>query len=235
MQYLGGKSRIAKPLSLYLESRRDGRIYYEPFLGAAHVLLEMQGERIGSDVNHDLILMWQAVQSGWMPPESVSEIEYQALKACCPCALRAYVGFQGSFGGKWFAGYAQNGRGDNYIHQGHRSLRYAFPRLQGVKLITAPYNAIDGLQGFLIYCDPPYESTTQYNAAPSFDHGHFWQWVRNMSLRNVVLVSSYQAPSDFSSVWSIETHTEMRTNNGRALRVEKLFEYDGQREYQTVT
>ena len=48
MIYLGGKSRIAKPLAAYLESRRQpDQAYLEPFLGGATVLMEISGNRFG--------------------------------------------------------------------------------------------------------------------------------------------------------------------------------------------
>jgi len=94
MRYLGGKSRIAKPLAEFLTHVRGDRPYLEPFMGAGHVLFEMNGERIGSDANLALMRMWQAIQAGWMPPECISEQEYINLKTCCPCALQAYAAFQ---------------------------------------------------------------------------------------------------------------------------------------------
>ena len=51
MQYIGGKSRIATKLALYLESVRNGRTFVEPFVGAANITAAMSGHRIASDLD----------------------------------------------------------------------------------------------------------------------------------------------------------------------------------------
>lgn len=79
----------------------------------------------------------------------------------------------------------------------------------------------------LIYCDPPYASTTGYKGTGKFNHEQFWQWVREMSKENHVYVSEYVAPDDFKVVWQTQTTTDMRTKNGSSPRVEKLFKYKG--------
>lgn len=80
MQYLGGKSKIRKELSKFLESvRSSDQTYFEPFVGGGWVLQEMAGKRIASDGNKALIAMYQALQDGWIPPDFVSEDEYKQV------------------------------------------------------------------------------------------------------------------------------------------------------------
>ena len=57
--------------------------------------------------------MWKALQSGWEPPDIVTEAEYQYIKDHKDedPALAGFVGFGCTFGAKWFAGYARDKRG----------------------------------------------------------------------------------------------------------------------------
>ena len=58
-------------------------MYFEPFVGGGWVLQEMSGDRIASDGNKALIAMYQALQDGWIPPDFVSEDEYNQVKLDC--------------------------------------------------------------------------------------------------------------------------------------------------------
>lgn len=225
MQYLGGKSRIAKYLVPFLESERKGKVYLEPFMGAGHIIIQMAGKRVGSDCHPDLMEMWCAVQLGWLPPESVKEEEYKQLKRQqTPSPLRGYVGFQGSWGGKWFGGYARNQSNHNYVKAGLTSLRYARSKLQDVTLLCCDYREWSHVEDWLIYCDPPYEGFTSYTGVASFDHSRFWKWVCHMGKSNKIFVSSYQAPDNFRCVLEIPTTTNLQVaGGGKSPRIECLF------------
>ena len=111
MRYVGGKVRISKWIKDQLEplaSRHQK--YLEPFMGGGAVLSKMaplfpKGCVFAGDAHEDLILMWKALQQGWIPPEQVSREEYDELRTSSPSALRGFVGFGSSFSGKWFGGY----------------------------------------------------------------------------------------------------------------------------------
>jgi site-specific DNA-adenine methylase len=50
----------------------------------------------------------------------------------------------------------------------------------------------------VIYCDPPYEDTKQYQVGKDFDYQDFWQWFRECPYP--VYVSSYKAPDDIETM-----------------------------------
>lgn len=75
----------------------------------------------------------------------------------------------------------------------------------------------------MIYCDPPYEGTTKY-ATGGFNYKTFWNWVRELSLSNYVLVSEYNAPDDFTSIWEKSVTTSLKVDKHED-RTEKLFTY----------
>lgn len=235
MQYFGGKFRIRKQLGTFLRERLNGRLYIEPFCGSCWVAAEVRPERaILSDACLDLILMWQALQKGWVPPSEVSEDEYKACRQMEPSALRGFVGFGCSFAGKWFWGYARGKTsplmvrnslfkklgaldGRNYAQNASSSL------LNKLNFLCADYRSLSP-KNALVYCDPPYAGTTGYTATKTFEWASFWEQIRQWSRDNEVYVSEYTAPPDFKPCLEIATNTEIRGKAGtRIPRVERLF------------
>src|SRR3954463_779951 len=115
MQYMGGKERVSTDIAEVLAHfGQSCDRYVEPFTGGGSVLYRvapMYDDVLAADIHTDLILMWKAVQNGWVPPAAISREEYTAIKSESPSALRGFVGFGCSFGGKWFGGYASDGKG----------------------------------------------------------------------------------------------------------------------------
>lgn len=74
----------------------------------------------------------------------------------------------------------------------------------------------------LIYCDPPYFGTKQYGVSKDFNHLEFWQWVREQSKNNIVLVSEETAPEDFTSIWEREVQRSIKSDE-KWSKTEKLW------------
>jgi DNA adenine methylase len=218
MRYLGGKARIGKQIAEVIQQFNPVH-YHEPMAGMYSVGKYIQCQkRTAGDINLDLILLLQAIQQGWIPPD-VSEAQYIALRSDISSPLRGFAGFGCSFYGKFFGGYARDKQGSNYAAISRRSLMKLAPMIQGVEFRWEKYqyNGAD-----VIYCDPPYLGTTNYSCG-GFDHDQFWEWVRATSLGAVVLVSEYEAPPDFTVIWEKSVTTSMRGKEGNFRRVEKLF------------
>ena len=64
MKYLGGKYKIRKQVSAYLESVRGGMDYVEPFVGSANIISEMSGNRTAYDNSEHMITLWNALKQG---------------------------------------------------------------------------------------------------------------------------------------------------------------------------
>ena len=221
MQYMGSKNRISKQIGEYLTSVRDDRVFVEPFCGSCSITAIMGGQRIACDLNPDLILLWKAVQDGWLPPETVTEDEYKKLKHKPSSALRGFAGFACSFGGKWFGGYARKKEEYNFARAARNSIIAIAPKLKDVLFQCADYTNIRPT-GSLVYCDPPYENTTSYAGSGKFDSTKFWDTMRRWSADNLVLVSSYEGPKDFVSVWEKEAPTTLAGGLNGAQRVRKI-------------
>jgi DNA adenine methylase len=232
MQYLGGKFRIKDKIASIINGL-EGDMYVEPFCGACWVGAEVNKPvRIFSDVNKYLIAMWQEVQKGWSPPWKVTEEEYNDIRddyrangSRYPDYLKGFVGFAGSYGGKFWGGYARDPNSNrNYIANASASLVKLIPRLETAKFIHQSYSQVFGnlmklSQKVVVYCDPPYEGTTKYYGVADFDHVGFWHNVKVVSSKHYVLVSSYDGP--FTSIAEFETRLDM--NGLRETRVERLY------------
>lgn len=232
MKYLGGKYRTAGDISSYINAIiKPKQSYWEPFVGAAWVLVKIRcgGRKYASDINPYLIEMWKAAVNGWIPPETITEDDYNKIKDNIdeyPPSLVSFVGFATSFGGKWFGGYARNANPSrNYAREGSRSILRKVKYLSGVRFFTADFLTEPPPEPkMLIYCDPPYAGTTDYGNTPSFDTGVFWNRVRELeSLGHNVVVSEYKAPHDFKKVLEIGTKTDLHTTEGKDSRLERLF------------
>lgn len=236
MRYIGGKSRLARSIAQVILSREASREYYvEPFVGGGSVLAHMAPEFTRTealDLSPDLIMMWQSLMSGWEPPLLVSEAEYAALKNKEPSPERGLIGFGGSFGGKWFGGYARGGfqaNGEPRNHQAESARAVLKIRdaivASDVRFRNADYRQAGVQAGSVVYCDPPYSGTEEYQAVERFDSQEFWLTMRRWSDAGAnVYVSEYAAPEGWQCVWE-QTHRQSLTQpkQGREARVERLW------------
>lgn len=222
MRYLGGKSRIRRPVSSFLTGVRGGRPYLEPFVGGAWILAEMRGVRTASDANEALITLYRAVQRGWVAPDGITEETYKNHVRDPKDPLTAFLGFGCSWGSKWFGGWA---RGGDHVGAVRRSLTQLRPRIRDVRFTVGSYLEHRPV-GHLVYCDPPYAGTTGYDGVAPFDHEEFWDVMRVWSRKNVVVVSEYAAPPDFEVVREMSSRMGLGTGAGgaeKAVRREYLF------------
>lgn len=229
MQYLGGKSKTRKQISAFLESvRKPDQTYFEPFVGGAWVLQEMSGRRIASDGNKALVAMYRALQEGWVPPVFVSEEEYQRVRKANDSnnPMTIFCGIGCSFAGKLWGGYARSEGKTCYAQTSHNSLMKQLPKIKDVQFIDGLFHEHKP-EGMLVYCDPPYQGTTQYGAFSGFDHNLFWNTMREWSKNNTVVISEYTAPEDFVCVAEYSSQMGMTTGHERPKRTERLFMYNG--------
>jgi len=233
---MGSKARIAKYiLPIILKDRKEGQWYVEPFCGGCNSLDKVTGNRVGCDSNEYLIALFDALGKGWLPPDVVSEEEYIRVKNSKDedKALTGFVGFAFSFGGKWFGGYRRDIAGtsddmdlkiENEATQSRRSysdICKQADNLNGVKFLHKSYSDLKLNKPCIIYCDPPYAGSTGYK--DKFNHVEFWEWCRRMKKEgHTIFISEYNAPEDFTCVWSGEQMTTVSQGKGKKA-IEKLF------------
>jgi len=214
--------------------------WIKPFVGGANMMAAVPSiffkNRIGYDINYFVIKMFQALQNGWVPPDNISEEEYDNAKhwskeyytTSIPISL-ALIGFVGigcSYSGKWFGGYARGknnyGLDRNYCLESKKNILRQKPKLINVDFIYDSYNNIKFPLKSIIYCDPPYASTTNY--AKGIDHKEFWTWCnKQVNEGHRIYVSEYEAPEDWTCIWSKTVNNSLTKNTGSKKGIERLF------------
>jgi len=228
---MGSKNRIAKEiLPIILKDRKPNQCYVETMVGGGNLIDKVEGFRIGADLNPYVIGALKLIRDDPESlPDHVSEEYYQELKTKKELnGLTGWVGFELSFGGKWFGGFRRDVKGldgaENELTQTRRGKNNALaqsPNLKDCLFVNSSYQLLDILKNSIIYCDPPYEGTTKYK--DGFNHSEFWDWVRSKSLEgHSVFVSEYNAPDDFICVWQKDLTTSFSTS-ASIKATEKLF------------
>lgn len=217
----------------YITDKTKG--YLEPFVGGANMIDKIIcTNKIGTDIHKYLIAVLQKLENGWIPPENISEELYKDVqnnKGKYPDYLVGYVGFQLSYGGKWFGGYRRDKIGKrNYSLEAYNNTIKQIPNLKGINFKCIDFRdlPLEKIKGYVIYCDIPYHGTTKYKTE-TFPYEEFYEWVKVASVNNIVLISEYSMPEEFTCIWQKETKTLLDSNKNKNddknIRIEKLFTY----------
>lgn len=145
------------------------------------------------------------------------------------------VGFCGSFGSKYFGGYAYDPRYEKRNSNGSaiktaiKNLEKQRVSLQNINFIHMDFRElpIERIKDYVIYCDPPYRGTTKYKTI-EFPYDKFYEWCREASTYNTVLISEYNMPDDFECIWQKKADIllgQSINKNSTASKIEKLFTY----------
>lgn len=185
--------------------------------------------RIGYDNHKYLIVLLKHIQESTADlPLTYDEEFYNQVrdnKDAYPDWLVELVGFS-TFGAKWFGGYPRGFKNDgitprDIVNESIRNLKAQAPLLKGIKFNCIDFREIDELEGYVIYCDPPYQNSLKYSVL-SFPYDEFYNWCRRMSVANKVFISEYSMPDDFKCIWSKEIKCTV-DKASRTNRTEKLF------------
>jgi DNA adenine methylase len=217
MQYLGGKTRIAKQIAAEIDKvRRPGQLVWDAFCGglSVSVALRKNGPVLSTDACAPLIALYRAVQAGWVPPESVSKETWTAAKSLPDeDPMKAFCGFWCSYAGIWFRGYVPPDQ-PHTVKSGPSKGQFMHcyrHRANGRRLVKEANAVRIGLLDFLtedprpanfiLYCDPPYRGTCGYAGAPPFDYDLFRSRLLGWAKHVPVFFSEYA--SDIGrEVWS---------------------------------
>ena len=231
MRFQGGKARQAKAFSdaMLKASQCRGR-YIEPFVGGASVAAYMAPhfkEVLLSDISLDLILLYEAMQSGWTPPLTLSKDRYNQLRSESSSAERGWAGYAGSYCGKWFGGYGPTCGERDYLLESYKSMTKKMGALGKAKFECKKYSDLEVQVGDIVYCDPPYVDTTAYKDT-EFDIAEFWDiaesWVRDGA---IVFVSEFVAPSNWRSIYTKSRFTVLANKSSSKKDEEHLFTLQG--------
>ena len=233
MKYMGSKNKLSKELvpiiQSYITSETKG--YLEPFVGGANIIDKVKcDKKYGSDNHKYLIAFLDALSKGYEPPKNITEEEYKYIKTHqeeYSDEFLGYVGFQLSYGAKWFDTFRRDKVGKRkYDEEAYRNVMKQSLSLKGITFKHCSFQDINKISNFVIYCDPPYKDTANYSTG-EFPYEEFYNWCREMSKTNVVLISEYNMPDDFECIWEKETKANFDcnrdSNDDKNKRIEKLF------------
>lgn len=219
MRYFGGKQRISKDLSTYLNSRlSDGQSFFDLFCGSCNIVSKIAKDRVrvANDIHPELIAMWIAVQQGRELPTEISESEYYDIKKAGEPWLRGFVGFGCSYSGKWWGGYARGGQDRNYCMNARNTTLKKASDMRDVVFTCQSYETVPLLDNAMLYCDIPYKDTTGYSSG-AFDHTRFYSWAESKAAEGYeVIVSEYEhnVPCGWAVVWSKGSKKDIRNASG---------------------
>lgn len=234
MKYMGSKNRIAKYiLPIILKDRKPNQWYVEPFVWGANMIDKVDGNRIGWEFNEYIAEMWIYLQKWWIPNKEYSREQYYDIKNNSnnyPKNEVWYVGINCSYSWVWFWSYAGKTKTKiwtirDYQDEAFRNTQSQIKLLKWVNFIHCSYKDLEIPENSIIYCDPPYEWTSQYK--DKFNHEDFWKWCREKKQEwHTIFISEYNAPEDFKCVYEMEVKSSLSSNWkswGSKNSIEKLF------------
>lgn len=224
IRYVGGKNRLSKHIAPIIQSYiNTNTAYVEPFVGGGNVLAAINANtKIANDIDKAVVYLLANLYNGWIPPKTVSEKEYHVYKLLPETnPLHGWAAFACSFSGKKWGGYARTVGRDHsneqyraIIKHKHKFTNTTFSRKHYTKLYI-PDNTV-------VYCDPPYAHTLQYQS--KFNSKEFWKWATKLSKRCTVIISEYTAPAHFKSIYAKEVSNNVGFSQHR--NIEQLFIFD---------
>lgn len=246
MRYMGSKRKFVNSfVPMFQKIIKDNNIttYIEPFCGGRAIIKNIAcPNRFAYDKSDTLIALLQCARDNFeaIPMEFSDEIweigkAYKKDGAPLPknidLAVVGAMEWLGSFSNRGFPGGRAKSKGSrNPYAECRASLEKDVPQLQGIEFGCQNYWELPDTKDCLIYIDSPYQGTKTYayKKDSEFDYIKFWDWVRELSKSNWVLVSEQNAPDDFEYVWRQETNRTVGLNN-KHKATEKLFRYKGGR------
>ena len=239
MRYVGSKNKLSKELVPIIQSyiTENTKGYLEPFVGGANMIDKVKCKnKIGCDIHKELIALLNKVKNDVQSiPDTITEEEYNNVKNNRQIYKDWYVGlvgFCGSFGAKYFGGFARGFKEDKITprdapNEAIRNLRKQSSNLKDILFYNCSFLDIPkDIEGYVIYCDPPYRGTTKYKT-DIFPYEDFYKWCKDMSKNNIVLISEYNMPDEFKCIWEMQVTTSLnsrrKTCDKSKNRIEKLF------------
>lgn len=138
------------------------------------------------------------------------------------------MAFLASYGGKPFGGYVGNVKSEgkkgvirDYFNEARNNLIKQVESaidLSGINFKHADYLSWGELQVFtqpgIVYCDAPIQNTTQLTPVSVFNNAEFWNWCRHVrESGNYIYITAYDAPEDFTCVWSERLTTNLQRSD----------------------
>lgn len=227
MLYLGHKRDYVKyivPLLQQIIYKHNIKIFIDGCCGGCNIIKDIKCERrIGIDHDEYLIAFYQYIQNTKNPQLfKITKEQWDLCRKYYELFPKWFVGYVSIFASYLYGGFKKGYVGDkidcDYIGNRIAILKEEIPSLKNIEFICQDINDIVA-KDCLIYIDPPHYNLKRYNFDLFFNYTIFWDTVRQLSVDNIVIVSEYQAPSDFFCIWEEDTYRQIIKKKN----TEKLF------------
>lgn len=239
MVYQGSKNRIAKYIIPIIQSYIDENnitVYIEPFCGGANVIDKIICQnKIASDYNEDLIALLKYVQkdnSLSIAPDECTFEHYSDVRKNKNTnkyskEYVALIGYCASCGGRYFdGGYGRDSKGGRSIYiERLNNLKEQASNLNGIHFFCRDYKDYlnFNIENALFYLDPPYKGTKRYSKQ-NINYDEFYNFCKQLSKNNIVIISEYNMPDDFECIWQKERKVLQKSDRITGdTAIEKLF------------
>ena len=243
MVYQGSKNKIAKYIVPIIQKYIDDNnitTYIEPFAGGLNIIDKIKCKnRIASDYNEDLIALLKYVQKDndlSIAPEECSFEHYADVRENRKNGTNKYskeytalIGYCASYGGRYYdGGYGRDSKGGRSIYTERlKNLKEQAPLLNDIHLFCRDYRDYLNfdIKNALFYLDPPYKGTKQYSKQ-NINYDEFYDFCKELSKNNIVIISEYNMPDDFECIWQKERTVLQKSDRITGDKAtEKLFIY----------
>ena len=244
MIYQGSKNRLAKYIIPILQKYIDEnniKLFIDCFCGGGNIIDKIKCDtKIASDYNEELIALLKYVQQDnelTIAPEECTFEHYSDVRENRKLGTNKYskeytalIGYCASYGGRYYeGGFGRDAKGDRSIYNERiKNLKKQAPNLKDIHFFCRDYKDYLKLniKNALIYCDPPYRGTKQYSKQ-KMNYDEFYDFCREMSKNNIVIISEYNMPEDFECIWQKERTVLQKSDRVTGDKaVEKLFIYN---------
>lgn len=241
MVYQGSKAKLAKYLIPIIQdyiTKYNIDTYVECFVGGANLIDKVNcPNRYGFDINPYVISLLKYAQNNPnidIAPEDCTFEHYKDVRDSYnkhdnrySTEYIALIGYMASYAGRYFdGGYGRDSKGGRCIYKERlQNLKLQAPNLNNIHFDVMNYEDLDisKYKNCLFYLDPPYKSTKKYGKQV-VDYDKFYDFCRELSKENVVLISEYNMPDDFKCIWQKERKVLQKSDRVTGdIAIEKLF------------
>lgn len=244
----GNKTRLVNdivPILVNEMKHKNIKVFVDIFCGSCSIIGNIPNEytKIANDKNKYLIEMFKSLLNGRIFQTTIPKEDYSFYREKYNSQRKGEItltdddyakvgwyGWMASFNGRFYSGgYSghnvsnSGGKPRDYIREQINNTMKQIPKLKGITFYSEDYNDVILPENSLIYCDPPYKGTKQYETSKDFDYERFYDWCREMKAKgHTIFVSEYQMPEDFKCIWQKEITNAMHQTNTKK-PIEKLF------------
>lgn len=243
MVYQGSKNRIAKELIPIIQKHIDENgsdTYIELFVGGANVIDKVSCKnRIGYDINKSVITLLKYAQNDPdlsiapedCPFEHYADVRANQTTGKYPQEYVALIGYSASYGGRYYdGGYGRDPKGVRNIYKERiTNFKTQTPYLKDIEFNVMDYKDLDisKYNNCVFYLDPPYRNTKNYSRQ-LINYEEFYDFCRELSKNNIVLISEYNMPDDFECIWEKSKKVMQKSDRKTGeIATERLYKYKG--------